>query len=501
VSNRLIRNMFSAAGQTVAQTAILMLLYRYLIVQIGIEQLGIWSVVLATGSAARVSELGFGGSITRFVAAYRAQNDHKAAAEILQTAIMSVGVLFGASIIIVYPLLLLALQYVLPTSGLIEGRNILPYGLVSLLLTSIASILMRGLDACLRSELRAGIMILGNLIFFLLSILSVRGYGLLGLAVAQVLEGAILAVLGWIVLRRVMPLLPIIPLQWKKSRFKEMLSYGVNFQINTLVMLLFEPITKILLGRYGGLSAAGYFEMAQRLVLKIRGLLVESNRVIVPVYASMASYKNEAPALYERNMHHLLFWLIPVFAALVGIAPAISEVWVGSFQKQFVTMVVATAFAWMINIVSAPAYFAYLGQGKLRWVTIAHVVMGGTSIFSGIILGHILGWHGVITGYFFSLMLGSLIPLWAYHYEYKIKIIRLLSISDAILAGVCFGAALISLSIYWAFIDATLLNKWTRASMTITCMGIVSIAAIWFHPKRRNIVITIKARLKSSRGT
>ena len=45
--NILLKNVFSAAGQTVVQTVVLFLLYRYLIDRLGIERLGIWGVVLA----------------------------------------------------------------------------------------------------------------------------------------------------------------------------------------------------------------------------------------------------------------------------------------------------------------------------------------------------------------------------------------------------------------------------------------------------------------------
>ena len=85
------KNIFSAAGQTVLETVILLILYRYLIVHLGVEQLGIWSVVLATVSATRVSELGLGGSITKFVATYRAQGNNMAASEALQTAALALA--------------------------------------------------------------------------------------------------------------------------------------------------------------------------------------------------------------------------------------------------------------------------------------------------------------------------------------------------------------------------------------------------------------------------
>ena len=498
MKSKLAKNIFSAAGQTIVQTVILLILYRYLLDRIGVDQLGIWSIVLATASAARVSELGFGGSIIKFVAAYRAQGDDQAAAESLQTAVISVGALFAIIVAMAYPLLLLALPHVLPAEGLDAGRSILPYGLVSLWLTSISDIWMNALDACFRSGLRAGIMIFSSLVFFLLSLASVELYGLVGLAAAQVIQGLILISVGWVAIRRVMPALPILPIKWKLGHFRKMLGYGINFQINSIVIWLFEPVTKILFGRYGGLSAAGYFEMAERMVIKIRAIVVESNRVIVPVYAGMTSYKIDAPDLYARNTQNLLFLVIPVFAALMAMTPAICEVWVGSFQPQFVIMGAWLTFAWFLNTVSAPAYFAYLGQGKLRWVTTAHIVMGATNAFAGLTLGSVFGWQGVLASFVGSLVLGSLIPVWAFHFEHRITKNQLLSTHDMMSAGICFGLAVITITSYWAVLDASLIDKWARVTIVTCFMGMVSVAATWFHPLRRQILILATSRLSDS---
>lgn len=499
-SDRLKKNIFSAAVQTIIQTVVLLVLYRYLIDTIGVEKLGIWSIVLATASAARVSELGMAGSVTKYVADYRAKNDYQGAGESLQTAAVSLGVMLGVVLILAYPALLWVLPYVLPAGGLEEGRAILAYGLVSLWLTAVASIWMSALDGCLRSDLRAALMIGGSLVFLLVSFVSVARYGLVGLAVAQVIQGLVLVILGWVIARRVMSLSSLFPVQWRVMRFREMFSYGVNFQINSVVMLLFEPITKILLGRYGELSAAGYFEMAQRLVMTARGLIVESNRVIVPVFAGMGVQGGDVHNLYIRNMRYLLLLVTPVFSVLLAFIPPISELWIGSIQWQFVIMAIYLTLAWYVNSVTAPAYFAYLGQGKLRWITVGHIIMGSTNIIAGLVFGHLFGWQGIVAVFMSSLVLGSLIPVWAYHREYKLSIIQILSIHDMVLAVVCFGAAAIVLIVYLFAFDGGG-NIGVRIALAISCMVLAIGAMIWFHPLSRELWTRIGERLRANQVT
>ena len=495
MNRKLSRNVLSAAIQLLTQTLVLVVLYRFLLDTIGVERLGIWSIVLAAASAARVSELGMAGSVTKYVAGYRAKGDYQAAAESLQTAALSLAGALGVVLIAIYPGLLWALPHILPPEGLKEGQVILPYGMLSLWLTAVASIWMSGLDGCLRTDLRAGIMISGSVIYLLVSFASVSHYGLVGLAVAQVVQGMILVIGGWLVIRRIMGLSHVAPAQWSNVRFKEMFKYGLNFQVNSVVMMLFEPVTKILLGRYGELSAAGYFDMAQRLVMAVRGLIVESNRVIVPVFAGMDVREGHVGSLYARNMRLLLFLVTPVFAALLASAPAISELWIGHFQWQFVLMVLCLAFAWYLNSITAPAYFAYLGQGKLYWVTAAHIITGCTNIITGFVLGYFLGWQGVISAFTFSLVLGSFIPAWAYHREHRISINQILSLREGVLTVIYFGVAVSGLVAYWIVFDAGG-SIWVRVGLVMGGTVAVITTLSWFHPVGQQLFAVVKMRVR-----
>ena len=133
----LLRNAFSAAGQTLVQTAVLFFLYRYLIDRLGIEQVGVWAVVLATASAARVSEMGLAGSVTKYVAASRAEGNDRAASEVLQTAAITLAAVLGLILLVGYSSLFRVLQYLLPVNGLEQGRAVLPYAVMSLWLPHV----------------------------------------------------------------------------------------------------------------------------------------------------------------------------------------------------------------------------------------------------------------------------------------------------------------------------------------------------------------------------
>ena len=482
--------MFWAAGQTLVQTVVLFFVYRHLIRHLGVERLGIWGVVLATTSVARVSELGLSSSVTKFVSTYRARGDQQAAREATQTAAISIAVTFALVLPIVYLALVPLLTRLLPPTAVADAMAVLPYALVSLWLTAIGGIWLGGLDGCFRSDFRAGLVILSTVVFMALAFTLVSDYGLVGLAAAQVVQGLVLAVGGWTIMRGVMTPMPSIPTQWSRTRFQEMLAYGVNIQIIAVVMLLFEPMTKLLFTRYGGLSAAGYFELAQQLVMKARALIVETNRVVVPVIADMNGSIADVRRFYSRNVRYLFCLLTPLFACVAASIPAISELWIGRYERQFVIMAVSLTMAWYVNSLTAPAYFAYLGEGRLRWVTASHVAFGVANALLGLTLGPVWGWQGVTLAFVGSLVIGSLLPVWTYHREHAVGLQHVLWGSDLLLAGFCIVATAATLAVYSSILLAGA-ALWTRVAVVGVTTAALLIATS-LHPLSREVLVTMR---------
>lgn len=496
--NLVLRNALSAASQTLVQTAVLFFVYRYLIDRLGIERLGVWSVVLATTSTLRVSELGLAGSVTKFVATYRAKGDERSAIEIVQTAAITVGALLAVLLLVLYPLLLRLLPYVLPSAAVADGLAIVGYALLSMWLAAVSSVWLAGLDGCLRSDLRAAVVVLSTFLFMVMVVGTVPNHGLVGLAVSQVAQGALLTLLGWAAIRRVMRPMPLLPNEWRASRFREMVGYGANVQIMTIVMLLFEPTTKVFFARYGGLAATGYFELAQQLVLRVRALVVESNRVIVPVLAGVEGTGGDPRGFYSKNVRFLFFLLTPAFAGVIALVPGISELWIGSYEQQFVIMAIWLTLAWYINSLTAPAYFAYLGHGQLRWLTTSHVILGVSNAVLGLALGPVFGWQGVIAAFVASLLVGSLLPVYTYHRKYELTLGTILSRSDLVLATVCLGVAASAIAAYSTALRAGTEIE-TRIALLIAA-AIVIVVVTCLHPLAHELLAMMRGAASRRAG-
>lgn len=405
---RLARNALANIVQALAGAGLLFALYRYINTTLGVEQLGVWSVVLATVSASRLADLGLSAGVTRFVARDRARGELVHAGQVIDTATLTLMVLVWAMMPPLYLLIVKLLPHLFDTRHLAQALTILPYALGSLWLTIVAAVFQGGLDGCQRMDLRTGLVVTGQALLLMLAIWLVPQRGLVGLAWAQIGQGLFLSVVGRLLLRHALPTLPRLPRRWNKPVLREMLGYSANVQAATVFMLLLDPIVKMLMARFGGPAAAGYFEMANQVVIKVRALIVTANQVIVPHVAALAEAESSRLSrLYHENMQVLVFVTLPAFALLIAWAGGFSWLLAGAYQPEFVFFLALLALAWGANIFVGPAYFTNMGTGQVGWNTLSHIIMGALNAGLGWLLGSRYGAHGVAFAYVIALVTGS----------------------------------------------------------------------------------------------
>lgn len=474
------QNALISAAQIVLSTTLMFALYYYVSRTLGVEALGVWSVVLATTAASRLADLGLSASVTRFVALYLSKDDPHSAAKIIVTALLSVMVLLGVVLPSAYLPFARILSHIFQENFLVTAIDVLPFALGSLWLSIVASIFQSGLDGCQRMDKRALIVLGNQVLMVFLAFLLIPRYGVIGLAWAQLAQGAGLFFFGWLVLRRELPMFKLIPGLWSRSMFKEMLPYGANVQGAALCMMFFDPLTKIFMAKFGGPAAAGYFEIANQIVIKIRSVIVSANQAIVPRVVDMSERAPERiKAFYLQNIRIIGFIAIPVFTALYAWVGMFSLLMIGDVRAEFIFIFKFIVIAWLLNIFNTPAYFLNLGSGQVGWNTISSLVMGLGNALLGWILGSWVGVSGVVIGYNVSLVVGSLLLVIAYQWGRNIYILRLIISENSLL--IVSG---VTLALGNSYIWEVNGSRSLVGILMATLMHLVLASAIWVHPMR-----------------
>lgn len=475
-----------AAGQVLVSGFILFALYYYLLRALGPVKLGIWSVVLATTSVAQLSELGFAGSVTKFVAQYLARDDRVGAASIVETAALTVA---GIAALLALPLFFFLrwlLTFFLPPESIADGLLLLPFTILSFWLTAVGSVCVASLDGMKRTDIRSVLMMTASGFHLGLVILLLPKFDLIGLAYAQVLQAFGVLVVSWFLSRHLMPTLNWRPKTWQKARFREMLSYGVNLQFAAIVGFLLDPLTKALLSKFGGLDVVSYYELANRMVLQVRSLLVSANKAVVPFVAGFQeSNPTQTLSLYNTSVKFLLFLAIPLFIAINALSPVISILWIGNLEPWFVQFTALLSIAWFVNTMAGPAYYSNLGTGRLRWNTLGHAAMGSVNLAAGFTLGPIFGAKGVIVGMSMAVILGSLLVIAMFHRQQSVSFWVLVPREHILLALAAATAGIMARIAFDAL--STALNVELMVLIILGILSVVVLPAVWLHPIRLEI--------------
>lgn len=88
--------------------------------------------MLATTSITQIANFGLSGSVVKFVARYLAKGADITAAEVLQTAAISIALIAAVALLAAYPVLRWLLVLVIPAGSLGLAQTILPYATLGL---------------------------------------------------------------------------------------------------------------------------------------------------------------------------------------------------------------------------------------------------------------------------------------------------------------------------------------------------------------------------------
>ncbi len=484
---RIFSNATMSMIQTVVTGVVLFLLYRFLLRTIGVGQVGLWALLLATTSFTQIATFGLAGGLVKFVAAHAARGETKTAAILVETAFLTISAFMAAVLALAFPLIRAVLAWIVPPSSLTLAVSLLPFAFFSFWLMMNVGVLQAGLDGTQRISARSLIMMSGSVLHFLLCLWLAPRFGLRGVAYSSVAQNLAVLLGSWVVLRRFLPDLAAVPRRFDRKLLKGVLSYGVRFQAISVLAMFFEPLTKALLGRFGSLNLLGYYEMAVSMVYKARELINSATQTLVPAIADLQERDpDRIRSVYQRAYEVLYFLALPMFTLLVVASPLVSRIWIGKHEGAFVGFSVVLCGSWFLNSLNLPATVSLLGSGDLGPVLLGYGLIAAVNLTLGLSLGAALGGFGVIGARAAALVAGGVAIAVPYHLRTRLRLRELIPANMKALTTICFLSALVFL----ALLSKTgLLSDgspaiWLAPILTALVIGI----PFWRHPTRKWLV-------------
>lgn len=404
-------------------TAIVYLfLYKYLIATVGIQQLGVWSLVIATISVGAVANTALSESVIRFVAIYSAKNDWENVSKVLMTSCYVLCILLLVFLLIIYIASYFLLAFVVDNKFLLLARSLLPFGLLAFWINGVSSAFLSFFEGLRLAYIKNTVLAACVIIFYTGSRYMIPKFGLIGVVYAQVLQSVILFIVSAILVYIRSPYFSFRPLKMRSRLFKDIINFSVNIQVVSVIAIMFEPVTKYFLARYGNISFVGFYEMGNRLVLQARSLIISATQVLVPNLTIEAEKSLTAlAAIYKKVFSIVSAISTCMLAGIIIFLPYISIFWIGHFEPVFIWATVVLGVSWYVNIISSPVYFVNYATNSLNINVRGQLMMGILNPCLCFVLGIVAGSYYVIIGWGVALICGSLYILTKSHNKYEIN--------------------------------------------------------------------------------
>ncbi|ENZ81058.1 MAG: oligosaccharide flippase family protein [Aquamicrobium sp.] len=386
--------------EVLLSSLVLFVLYRLILKHLGVASLGVWSLVLATTSLARVADLGASGGLGRYVAVSQARGQGGEEALVyVETALLTNTAFYLVLGFVLYWPAWWGLGLSIHGPALEQARSLLPFAIGSFVLQNIANVLTGALVGFHRSYQKSMLMLVTLMAQAGVAVASVKTLGLRGVALAQIVQYLLLTGAGWFLVARAAGKTGfVLPWRVRMAPLRELMGFGLRLQALNIASFLFEPFTKFAFSSLGGLSALGMYELASRGILQVRQLVVAPGQNLPPLFA--AAYERDA-----AEMRRIYESALTVMAAASGISmlgmavgsPLISLVWLHHVDSLFIVFSCILAAGWFFNTVSAPGYFLGIGTGRLRWNIVGGLISTLGSPALALLLAKPLAGVGVAT--------------------------------------------------------------------------------------------------------
>ena len=362
-------------------TAFLFLGYKLLIMHEGISSVGLWSLLNSLTVLTKLGDIGFSNSIQKFLAV---ENNIKKNNKIYE--IFLVG--FFANLIIILLLCIIGylIVYSLLGSFVEEGsitsaKKLLPFVYLSFFMLSMSNTVNNAISGLHLAYKKSYIMICGGLTQLLLVVILVPEHGLLGLIIANLVTYALTFIISLVVffvsvkasIRRV---------NFNIDTLKDLFTYSIKLQFCTLANGLFEPIVKITISKFVGLSFLGIYEIAYKIVWLSRNFVVTGIMAISPAFSHLYnSNKKEMIDLYNVTKKRTALILLFGFILLLIISPLFSQLWFKEIKIDFIVILGVIAIGAFFSGVSSSAYILSISASFFRYNITLKILSTGLFLF------------------------------------------------------------------------------------------------------------------------
>lgn len=451
LSTKVIRNAFFGAMRYVLVAPIPFVMTPLILRKIGVGGYGTWAVFLAVNGLTSLADLGLVGTLSKFVAEYYAQRDVKALARVINSGFAVFLLLAGFVALGLWAATPVIASWLFRGCAASRTEVIGLFRLFAIVVaTNILNLMFTSVTAGLQRVDITNLMGAGNLFLSALfsAFLLLRGWGLRGLVIGYIISSVLTTGAYLITIARLLPEVPMNPLSFDKQEARKMFGFSFRLYFTQAAVAVNTQVEKIFLALLVGVAAAGWYDIASDVAMKLRGALAFVLGPVLPAASELSALGDEdrLRELYFRTHKYLALIGVPAVCLVAAISARFVELWIGPAMKMIVVPLVILVVVNLMNLATGPGFLIFAGRGHLK-PGVDTAILG---IVSNLVISFVLiytsGFSGAVVGTAVSLIVAACYFIVIFHRQTKYSFVRLATeahLRPILCAGLAIPAALL----------------------------------------------------------
>jgi len=353
----IVLNSLSGVVQILIGTVLVFFTIPIFISKLGIELYGIYSILLLIGNLNSITNLGITSSLLKFVSEQGKVQQSNNDIIVSFAVLFFVGILFNVIGFVFHNFILVNLLGI-PSKYYNQDTIVLFYCLlVANGILFVGQIGVAVLDSLQKIYLTNLLQLVYNFSywsFVLLSLFIFTSLKMIGVAI--LLSSSI-----WMIL-----IIIFFIKHWGKINFrglnknfkftlKKNISYGSKIYFSGVINLFFEPLSKILISNFIGISEVGYYDIILRIKTQLMNLITKGLYPIIP-HLSVEQNINKIRLLIHDLEQKISFLIIPLLVMTIYGIPAFIELWLGKNLNIISLSATLIISVYLLSIILLPNY-------------------------------------------------------------------------------------------------------------------------------------------------
>lgn len=377
----LLKNSVVGVAQSFINLILLIIAVPIFIKVLGKESYGIFSLVMVVGNLNIFTNLGLNQALLKFLSEQGKgqESDHDIIVSIfllllILLPIISLGIFFRQ-------FLLIHLLGLSPTTAT-SAQWLLVWTLLANLLIMLGQVPKTMLESIQKIYITNWLQTIYSFLYWIFVIVAVaRKRHLDYVGIATFSSALIWFIMTWISALR----------QWNAPTYrnlscniartaKKQLSYGIKIYIGSLTSFFFEPLTKIIISHWFGVTEVGYFDIALRIKAQIQTVMLKLFAPLMPLLAQWGNSDKTRYLIQDLEKKSLLLTIPLGVTLFFTLSPALN-LWLGEHSRLIDICVKIIAISFLIFSTTAmPSYLFFLACGFPQNTTYIQLTNTGVNL-------------------------------------------------------------------------------------------------------------------------